>query len=168
MIEITGVKVLGGDQPVAISYKGEEKKTWKPCKSMRRILAYAWGMDGDDYIGRKVLLYNDKAVTWAGAEVGGIRVSKMSHIEKTIKISLNLNSKKKGLFVIEPLIEDYKNVLTPEAVVQWNAKIDSAESVNALCEVSMQIKNMGYEKGEQKELVAYGAEAMAKLKEAAE
>jgi len=43
-IKIKGVKVIAGDQPVVISYEGDEGKPWKPCKGMRRIMAGLWSI----------------------------------------------------------------------------------------------------------------------------
>jgi hypothetical protein len=71
----------GTEQPVNIMMVGE-KRAWRPCKSMSRVLVHAWGPDANAYIGRSVTLYNDPKVKWGGMEVGGIRVSHLSHIER--------------------------------------------------------------------------------------
>lgn len=38
-ITVTGVKLVAEDQPVAISFHGDDGKPYKPCKSMRREVA---------------------------------------------------------------------------------------------------------------------------------
>lgn len=88
-IQITGVNIKpGGEQPVAISFSGDNNKPWKPCKSMSRILVAAWGPDAKKYVGRSLTLYRDPGVKWAGLEVGGIRISHMSDIEGQITMAL--------------------------------------------------------------------------------
>jgi len=37
-IKVTKVSILGGEQPVALSYEGDGGKPYKPGKSMRRFL----------------------------------------------------------------------------------------------------------------------------------
>ena len=56
-ITITGVSIRGGqEQPVAISYAGDNGKPYKPCKSMSRCLVFAWGPDAKEYVGRSLTL----------------------------------------------------------------------------------------------------------------
>ena len=102
-IRVTGVSLLVGEQPVGISYEGDEGKPYKPCKSMRRVLVGAWGSDGNAYVGRSMMLYRDDKVLFGGAEVGGIRISHMSDIEKAITMSLTATKKSKKPFTVQPL-----------------------------------------------------------------
>jgi hypothetical protein len=87
-IKITGVNKPGGDQPISIKYEGDNGRPFKPCKTVRRILVKAWGKDASQWTGRLMTLYNEPTVKWAGKEVGGIRVSHLSHIDRDIQISL--------------------------------------------------------------------------------
>jgi hypothetical protein len=100
---ITSVKKTSGDQPVSIGYEGDKGKPWKPCKSMRRILVKAWGADGEQFIGKSVEVYNDPKVKWAGEEIGGIRISKMSHMDRTMRTVITLNGKKRVPYTVEVL-----------------------------------------------------------------
>lgn len=102
-IKVTGVKVLKGDQPVAISYEGDNGKPYMPCKSMRRVLAHCWSTDGNKYIGKSMTLYNDPDVTWAGQKVGGIRISHLSHIKKDITVSLTASKMSKKPYTVKVL-----------------------------------------------------------------
>ena len=78
--QIEGVEIRAGtEQPVSIHLAGEPR-AWKPCKSMSRVLVAAWGPDANVYRGRSVTLYRDPTVKWGGMEIGGIRISHMSHI----------------------------------------------------------------------------------------
>lgn len=82
-IKITGVvKKNDIKQPIWVSYEGDDGKPWKPCLSMRRVLIKFWGKESDVYIGRSLTLFNDPTVAYGGSEVGGIRISHMSDLEK--------------------------------------------------------------------------------------
>lgn len=102
-IKITDVRGVSGDQPIAISFEGDNGKPFKPCKSMRRLLVFAWGSDGKEYIGRSLMLFNDPAVMWAGKPVGGIRISHMSHIEKPFTIALTVTRGNKKPYKVDVL-----------------------------------------------------------------
>jgi hypothetical protein len=100
---IESVAITGGtEQPVSIKLAGENR-VWRPCKSMSRVLVAAWGADAKAYAGRSVTLYRDPAVKWAGIEVGGIRISHMSHLERDMLIQLTATKGKRSPHVIKPL-----------------------------------------------------------------
>ena len=86
-----------------IHYDGENGRPFKPCKTVRKIIIFAWGDDGTKWIGRSITLFNDPDVKWAGVKVGGIRVSHMSHIEKDIQLQLTATRGKKEPFIIKRL-----------------------------------------------------------------
>jgi len=102
-IEITDVTGTSGDQPISIHYQGDGGKPWKPCKSMRRVLVFIWGDKGKAYIGRRLTLFRDEKVKFGGMEVGGIRISHMSHMEKAITMALTDKKASKKPFVVQPL-----------------------------------------------------------------
>jgi hypothetical protein len=88
-ITVTDVKRGGGEeQPVVIHYEGEGGRPYKPCKSMRKVLVFAWGSDGREWIGRSMTIFNRPDVKFGGEEVGGIRISHLSHIKADIAIAL--------------------------------------------------------------------------------
>ena len=62
-----------------------------------------WGKDASQYAGRSMTLFRDAKVTWAGAEVGGIRISHMSHIDGKQTMSLTASNKAKKPYVVLPL-----------------------------------------------------------------
>lgn len=94
-IKIIAVEAGSSEQPVAISYEGDNGKPYKPNKSMRKVLVRGWGLDGQAYIGRFLTLYRHDAVKFGGQEVGGIRISHMSHIESGFSMSLNETKRSK-------------------------------------------------------------------------
>ena len=103
-IKITDVLLRAGDQPVAIRFEGDDNKPYLPCKQMRRVLVQVWGNDGKSYIGRSMTLYRDPKVTWAGQEVGGIRISHMSHIDSQVVMSLTASKSVRKPYVVKPLV----------------------------------------------------------------
>ncbi|HWA22290.1 MAG TPA: hypothetical protein VG735_07850 [Caulobacterales bacterium] len=102
-ITITKVTVKPGDQPVSIHYEDDAGKPYKPCKSMCKLLAHVWGPDGNKYAGRRLTLYRDPRVKWGGMEVGGIRISHMSHISDDATLALTVTRGNKKPFTVKPL-----------------------------------------------------------------
>lgn len=95
-IKITDVKVQGGqEQPVSIHFAGSGK-VYRPCKSMSRVLVAAWGADAKNYVGRSLTLYRDPKVKWGGMEVGGIRISHMTHIERDMTMMLTMTKQNRA------------------------------------------------------------------------
>lgn len=103
-ITITKIAIAeSSEQPVSINFEGDGGKPYKPCKSMRRVLVQAWGADGGAYIGRGLTLFRDDKATFGGMEVGGIRISHMSHIKEPITMVLTVSKAKRAPFVVKPL-----------------------------------------------------------------
>jgi hypothetical protein len=102
-IEITDVSLASGEQPIAISFKGDGGKPFLPCKTVRRILVAVWGADGSKYKGKSMTIYRDASVTFGGANVGGIRVSHMSHMDEAVTLHLTATKKSKKPVTIRPL-----------------------------------------------------------------
>lgn len=90
IIAVSDVRVgSGADQPVSVYYDLDPGRPFKPCKTMRRLLIYAWSEDGTKWIGKKLELFNEPSVKFGGEEVGGIRISRMSDINpRGIDLSL--------------------------------------------------------------------------------
>ncbi len=101
-IKIAGVKITPGEQPVSILIEGN-RKVYRPCKSMMRVMVAAWGADSSAYRGQMLTLYREESVTWAGVAVGGIRISAMSGISGPLTLALSLNRKTRKQFTIQPL-----------------------------------------------------------------
>jgi hypothetical protein len=94
------------EQPIAISYSGDNGKPFYPCKTVRRLLVTVWGPDGHEYVGRRMTLFRDPETTWGGLKVGGIRVSHVSHIDKPITLALTASRGNKKPFTVQPLAVD--------------------------------------------------------------
>lgn len=103
-ITVTEVRrSVDGDQPLAIHYNGDQGRPYKPCKSMRKVLIFAWGDDGRDWVGKSMTLYCDPNVKWGGVKVGGIRISHLSHVEADLALSLTATKGKKEPVIIKRL-----------------------------------------------------------------
>lgn len=118
-IRVTSVKRGNDEQPIIIGYENDGGRPFKPCKSMRKVLIFAWGEDGSQWVGRMMTVYNKQDVKWAGVEVGGIRISHLSHIESDIKLSLAATRGKK-----EPII--IKRIDSNDPVVGAREKLEAA------------------------------------------
>ncbi len=97
------------DQPVAVHFEGDDGRPYKPCKSMRRVMIAAWGADASQYVGRAMTLYRDPKVAFGGMEVGGIRISHMSHIERDITLALTVTKAKRSPYVVRVLKEEQQS-----------------------------------------------------------
>lgn len=144
MLEITGIRIVGGDQPVCIDWRGGQGRPYKPCKSMRRLLIVAWGDNGENYIGRKITVFNDIAVKWAGKEVGGIRISHMSHIEKDIRIALTESRGRKASHLVKKIETEQKNSITKEIFEDLSKRIAECKTMADLQIIASEIKHGNY------------------------
>lgn len=102
-ITIAKVSVSKGEQPISISYEGDNSKPWKPCKSMGRVLMLMWGADGKAYTGRRVTLYRDPSVRFGPDTVGGIRISHMSDIDGERTVALTTTRGRRAPYTVKPL-----------------------------------------------------------------
>ena len=121
------------DQPVLIHYAGDEGRPYKPCKTMRKVLIFAWSDDGRAWIGRAMTLYNDPEVKFGGVKVGGTRISHMSHIHSDIALSLtSTKGKKQGYTVrrLEVQTARQKEQMTLDKLLRAVAKATAAEHLD--------------------------------------
>jgi hypothetical protein len=90
------------DQPINIYFEGEPL-VFRPCKSMRRVIVKIWGPDASQYAGRAMTLYRDPKVKWGGMEVGGIRISHMTGLEKAEVMALTETRAQRKPYTVQPL-----------------------------------------------------------------
>ena len=81
----------------------EFPRPWRPSKSMLRVMAAAWGLDGAKWAGNRVTLFCDPTVQFGNETVGGTRISHMSGIDKALKLPLLVKRGKSALFTVQPL-----------------------------------------------------------------
>ena len=104
-VTITEVRKGSAEQPFDFHLAEFPGRPFKPSKTVRRILVHAWGKDASTYAGRRMTIYRDPKVKWAGQEVGGIRVSHLSHIDKPFQLALAVTKSAREKYEIRPLAE---------------------------------------------------------------
>lgn len=137
-VTVTIVDVTKGttDQPVNIvTEEFGPKRPYKPAKSMRRVMVAAWGADTSTYPGRRLTLFRDPHVKWAGEEVGGIRIAAMSHLAAPMQIALTVAKGKRTPTVVQPLETSPAPApvgVSDDVAGDWVATINAAESLQEL------------------------------------
>lgn len=132
VIRITDVAISPGtEQPVTIRFEGDDGKPWKPCKSMSRVLVHAWGPDAKQYVGRYAELFLDPTVKWGGMAVGGVRISRLSHIERDLVLALTATKGKKAMHTVKPLVIEPQKEEAP-AIERARAAIENAPDLDTL------------------------------------
>jgi hypothetical protein len=104
-VTIAEVKRGTPEQPVDIHLVEFPGRPFKPSKTVRRILVGAWGANASAYAGRRMTLYRDDKVRFGGMDVGGIRVSHLSHIDKPMTLVLAVSKGKRAPYVVQPLVD---------------------------------------------------------------
>lgn len=102
-VTITNVESGSAEQPVFIHLAEFPGRTFRPAKSMRRVLVHAWGPEASNYIGRRLTLFNDPTIRFGKELTGGVRISHMSHIDGTLTIPLTVTRGRRAPFTVNPL-----------------------------------------------------------------
>lgn len=106
-ITVTDVTAGNTEQPVNIvTAEYGPRRPYRPGKSMRRVIVAAWGVDSADYIGRRMTIFRDPDVKFGGQDVGGIRISHMSHIDRRLTLPLTVTRGRRAPYVVDPLPVD--------------------------------------------------------------
>lgn len=135
-VTVSEVKRGTSEQPVEVHLVEYPGRPFKPSKSMRRVLIAAWGADAAVYKGRQLTLYGDPTVKFGGQEVGGIRISHLSHLAAPQTVALTVTRGKRAPFVVQPLAGD-------DGMVALVAELEGAESLDALQAVWGRVRAAG-------------------------
>lgn len=127
----------GAEQPVNIRLEGTDK-FFRPCKSMSRVLVQAWGPDAKAYIGRSFTLYRDPTVKWGGLEVGGIRISHLSHLDSAQQMMLTATKGSRKPYKVLPLKMEPAEDPAARWAAGYIAKLATFETVEALDEFAVE------------------------------
>lgn len=129
-VTVTGKRQGNTEQPVWFDLAEFPGRTFRPGKTMRRLMVAAWGPNPADYAGRRMTLYNDPEVRFGKSAVGGIRISHMSHIDGPVTATLMVSRGKRAPFTVQPLaaytVDDAAGWLNaaqtlPELQQMWGA-----------------------------------------------
>jgi len=104
-VTISEVRLLESDQqPMHLHLVEFPGRPYKPNLSMRRVLLGVWGKSGlAGWAGRQLTLYGDPHVRFGKHEVGGIKISHLSHIDEPATVNLTVTRGKKEPFTVQPL-----------------------------------------------------------------
>lgn len=125
-VTITGVRAGTAEQPVNIDLAEYPGRSYRPGKSMRRVLVAAWGPDADAYVGRRLTLYNDPSISFGPSQTGGIRIKAMSHIDKPLTVALTVKRGQRKPFTVQPLPD------VDPAITRHLDAIANADSIDEL------------------------------------
>src|SRR5689334_7314924 len=102
VVTIAGVKAGTKEQQYDIAIEGD-KRVWRPAVTVLKILVAACGDDASEWVGGRAERYGDPTVTFGRDVVGGIRVSRVSHITETVTANLTETRGKRKKHTVEPL-----------------------------------------------------------------
>lgn len=132
-VTITAVKAGSAEQPVEIHLTEFPGRPYKPSKSMRRVLVASWGSEASAYVGRRMTLYGDPTVKFGGIEVGGIKISHLSDIDKPLTLALTVKRGSRAPFVVQPLpTEPTKDTSGRDWLTELAATDGDVELIEAL------------------------------------
>jgi hypothetical protein len=102
IVTVKGVKAGTKEQQYDIQIEGDQR-VWRPAVTVLKLLVAAWTDDATLWAGRSAELYGDPEVTFGRDKVGGIRVSRLSHIEAPLSVNLTETRGKRKMHRVEPL-----------------------------------------------------------------
>ena len=114
VVTVAGVKAGTKEQQYDIAIEGDQR-VWRPAVTVLKLLVAAWGDDATEWVGRRAELYGDPTITFGRDVVGGIRVSRVSHIAGPVIANLTETRGKRKKHTVETL-PDAPAPLTPEIV----------------------------------------------------
>ena len=126
--EVTETVRESGKRVASIRLEGFPRP-WRPGKGMSRVMADNWGRETQSWIGRRVELYGDPDVYFGKEKTGGVRISRLSHIDKPKTTRTNPRSGRNSSWTVQPL-PDAPAAPTPEPLT--DAMIACATDVDQL------------------------------------
>lgn len=126
VLKITGGRVAkdGRQTRLILSYEGDGGKPFKPCKTMGRAMVVVWGLTDENFEeqvkGKSIRVYRDPEVTFGDqGQIGGIRISHMSHIDGPKSVKLTVSQGKKAVFTFAPMPTVAAKQTDPDAAQKW-------------------------------------------------
>jgi len=129
-LTITEVRIIDDEKQPCLIFFAEFPKgrPWKPNLGMRRHLMDVWGPRSAQYVGKRITLYREGTVTWAGDAIGGIRIRAMSGLREPKQLPLTVSQKKREMVTILPLPDtaptsepmDENSIATQALRAEWH------------------------------------------------
>jgi hypothetical protein len=143
VLKITGARISSEDRQkrMSLSYEGDNGKPFKPCKTMGRAMVMVWAITDEGYeqqlVGKSIRVYRDPEVRFGDqGQVGGIRISHMSHIDKPASVKLTVSQGKKSVFTFHPLVTEAAPAAAEDEALKWTnafiGKVKKTEDEEAL------------------------------------
>jgi len=107
-IDRLGKKMDQGQPRLLMFFAGREDTPYWPSKGMVKCLSSpeGWGeSEFSEWVGRKVRLFGEPTVVYAGKEIGGIQISHISDIPAAYSTKITLRRGMRIDYMIEPLTE---------------------------------------------------------------
>jgi len=135
-IRITGASILDAGREgkkVTIHFEGDNGKPYRPCKTMGRAMVMVWGItDESQFVGKSITVYRDPDVSFGPDQnIGGVRISHMSHIDGPKTVKLTVSRGKKSNFIFHPITAE----VTPLTRGKQTAEEWAAEHMAAIAAV---------------------------------
>lgn len=103
IVTIAGVKAGTKEQQYDIAIEGDSR-VWRPPPTVLKLLVGAWGTDDAAvWVGRRAELYGDPDIAFGREKVGGIRVSRLSHLDAPYSANLTETRGKRKKHTVDPL-----------------------------------------------------------------
>jgi hypothetical protein len=135
-VTVKAVRRGSKEQPIFIDLV-EHDREYRPCKTCRRILIAAWSDDPVKWIGQRITLFCDPSIVFGGIKVGGLRISRLSGIDKDRVFMLSTSRGKKAEVVIQPLAD------SPEPTEKERLYIDEITKMIAAVTTLEELANLG-------------------------
>lgn len=123
-VTVSGVTKGSLEQPVNVELSEFPGRPFRPNKTMRRLMVLAWGSDSSAYVGRRLTLCGNPAVTFGGKAVGGVEIAAMSDIDGPLTVALTATRGKRKNFTVQPLTAAPSNTATHHAALTAATTID--------------------------------------------
>lgn len=125
IVTVSGVRPGTAEQKYDLLLEGETR-VWRPPLTVLRLLIAAWGDEAANWTGRRAELYRDASVRFGSDAVGGIRVSRLSHLDKPLNIALTSTRGKRTKHHVDPLPD------APASATLTDEEIDAATTTDEL------------------------------------
>lgn len=126
-----GRKTENGQSRLLIFFEGREDTPFWASKGMVKCLSSpeGWGESQfSEWIGRRMRLFGEPSIMYAGKELGGVRISHISHINQAYSTKITERRGVRIDYVISPLVEAlYPAGKFTDNLPAWRAAISAGK-----------------------------------------